>query len=289
MDTLKFKALKTAVELGSLTNAAAKLGYTQAGLTHMMNRLERELGCSLLSRDKYGVHLTDEGKRLMPYIDDLLKADEILEKEIVLAKEQRGHTIRIAAYTSIIGYWLPTAMSNFKKLYPYVNFEIIDDSIDEIYNLIQNGKADLGFVSRKEEMKCNYFHLKNDPLVAVLPPDSDIAKNLEKMPIEEFNGLQFIMPSLGFDADIIHVLKKHSVKPMINNTNVSDAGVVSMVSHGLGVSILSELILRNYSRNVKVLPLEPYSFRELGIISMPGLSKLSREFMEFVKNETNYD
>ncbi len=289
MDTLKFKALKTAVELGSLTNAAGELGYTQAGLTHMMNRLERELGCTLLSRDKYGVHLTNDGKRLMPYIENFLSAGDVLEKEIILAKEQRGHTIKIAAYTSIINYWLPTAMSRFKKTHPYVNFEIIDDSITGIYNLVCDGKADLGFVSRQDNVKCNFMHLKNDPLIAVLPPDSELADGLERFPVEKFSGQPFIMPSLGFDIDIIRVLEESGVKPLIDNTNVSDAGVLSMVEHGLGVSILSGLILRGNTHNVTAILLEPDSYRELGIISMPNISKLAREFAELVKNEAQTD
>ena len=46
MDSKKCAALLRAVELGSLTAAAGELGYTQAGLTNMMNALEAELGCA---------------------------------------------------------------------------------------------------------------------------------------------------------------------------------------------------------------------------------------------------
>lgn len=285
MDTLKFKALKVAVTEGSLTNAAASLGYTQAGLTHMMNRLEREIDCTLLKRDKFGVHLTDEGKRLMPYIEDMLSSSDKLEKEIALMKEQRGHTIRIAAYTSIISYWLPTIMSEFKKTHPNVSFEIIDDSVKGIYSLVCDGKADLGFVSRQDGARCNFTHLKNDRLIGVFPPDSETLKGLDSVSIEVFNDLPFIMPSLGFDMDIMRVLEKSGVYPKINKTNVNDAGVVSMVAHGLGVSILSELILRESVKNVITLPLMPDAYRDLGIISMPGLTKLSREFMEFAEKK----
>lgn len=289
MDTNKFKALKTAVELGSLTNAASVLGYTQAGLTHMMNRLERELDCTLLCRDKYGVHLTESGERLMPYVDELLRASDRLEKEIARAREQSVHTLRIAAYTSMINRWLPTLMSRFKQTHPYVNFEIIDDSIVGIYNLVYEGKADLGFVSKQDDIKCNFLHLKNDALLAVLPPDSDIADGQERIPVEEFSGLQFIMPSLGFDMDIMRALEKSGVRPIINNTNVNDAAVVSMVAHGLGASILSELILCDNTQRVRILPLMPESYRDLGIISMPGASELALEFMELSKNEINPD
>ena len=66
MDINKVKVLIYAVDNGSLLTAATKLGYTQAGLTHMMNSLESELGVVLLHRGKFGVRLTEEGERLMP-------------------------------------------------------------------------------------------------------------------------------------------------------------------------------------------------------------------------------
>ena len=54
MDTKKTKALLLALERGSLTAAAEELGYTQSGLTHMMNSLEDEAGIKLLVRSKGG-------------------------------------------------------------------------------------------------------------------------------------------------------------------------------------------------------------------------------------------
>ena len=39
MDTKKLEALAAAVQYGSFTRAAEALGYTQSGMTHMMNSL----------------------------------------------------------------------------------------------------------------------------------------------------------------------------------------------------------------------------------------------------------
>lgn len=50
MDTKKLAALAAAVRLGSFTRAAEELGYTQSGLTHMMNSLEKDVGFPLLVR-----------------------------------------------------------------------------------------------------------------------------------------------------------------------------------------------------------------------------------------------
>ena len=54
MDTRKLEALLTAVELGSFTRAAEVLGYSQYGLAHMMNRLDKDLGFPLLVRGRRG-------------------------------------------------------------------------------------------------------------------------------------------------------------------------------------------------------------------------------------------
>ena len=48
MESKKLEALLMAVDLGSFTKAAEVMGYTQSGLTHMMNSLEREVGFTLL-------------------------------------------------------------------------------------------------------------------------------------------------------------------------------------------------------------------------------------------------
>ena len=44
MDSKKFEILMPAVNLGSFSKASEVVGYTQSGLTHMMNSLEREIG-----------------------------------------------------------------------------------------------------------------------------------------------------------------------------------------------------------------------------------------------------
>lgn len=62
MESKKLEALLMAVDLGSFTKAAEVMGYTQSGLTHMMNSLEREVGFTLLERGRGGVP-TDEGRR----------------------------------------------------------------------------------------------------------------------------------------------------------------------------------------------------------------------------------
>ena len=54
MNDKKLRALLTAVQCGSFGKATAQLGYTQSGLTHMMNSLEKDIGFPLLERGRRG-------------------------------------------------------------------------------------------------------------------------------------------------------------------------------------------------------------------------------------------
>ena len=57
MESKKLEALLMAVDLGSFTKAAEVMGYTQSGLTHMMNSLEREV-----TSEKIGAMVMDRLK-----------------------------------------------------------------------------------------------------------------------------------------------------------------------------------------------------------------------------------
>ena len=84
METEKIRALLTAADLGSFSKAADALGYTQSGITHMMNALEEELGVPLLVRGNRGVRLTAEGERLAPLMRELVQTADRLEQELAL-------------------------------------------------------------------------------------------------------------------------------------------------------------------------------------------------------------
>ena len=48
MDSKKLEILMTAVDLGSFSKASEVVGYTQSGLTHLVDSLEREIGLRLV-------------------------------------------------------------------------------------------------------------------------------------------------------------------------------------------------------------------------------------------------
>ena len=82
MDVTLFRAFVRVSELGSITEAAPGLGYTQPGLSQRIQALERHLGCRLFVRGPQGVRLTDDGARALPYARMLVGVADALAQDL---------------------------------------------------------------------------------------------------------------------------------------------------------------------------------------------------------------
>ena len=285
MESKKLEALLMAVDLGSFTKAAEVLGYTQSGLTHMMNSLEKEVGFTLLERGRSGVRLTEEGERIAPAVREFLQANARLDSVIEQVASSRTEIIRVSAYASIAMHWLPGIIQRFREECPDVDVDIrMADHVDVPYELLAQGKMDAILVSPQDEGQYEWVHLADDPMFAVLPKDFD-TQGMTAFPLAAFEARDFIMPSQGFDKDIMRIFNRIGVKPHILPTWVDDPTVISMVSHGLGVSMMTELTVRGRTDGVKLLPVEPASSRELGLAvrSLDAASDGLRHFIDFTK------
>ena len=125
MDDKRLRALLTAVQCGSFGKATAQLGYTQSAMTHMVNKLEAELGCTLLTRSSHGVRLSEEGEHLLPYIQDYLRASETLRREAAAQGEAHNRVLRIGCFASIARARLPALLQKFRKLHPEIKIDVL--------------------------------------------------------------------------------------------------------------------------------------------------------------------
>lgn len=284
MDTRKLESFIAAAELGSFTKAAQILGYTQSGLTHMMKSLEQEMGVQLLVRSHSGISLSPAGKQLLPTIRRLLDAEKALQQELEQLQDARRESLRIGSYSSMAMHWLPLALKRFQQDHPGVNINVRMGTIEEIYSWVQDGTADLAFVSQQEGSRMKWIPLKEDKLVAILPPDYP-GPIPDKFPLSGFQGQPFLMPNFGFERDINKCLRAYGVEPDVKPSYVDDPVLISMVEHGLGMSMLSELIMTGRESRAHVLPTDPPIARSLGIIldeSRPA-SPLAMQFIKCAK------
>ncbi len=269
MESKKFKAFLAAVDMGSLTAAAAELGYTQAGLTNMMNSLENELGIGLLIRSKTGVRLSAAGRRLLPDIRAFVEAADRLTDTTERIRSASSSSIRVGAYSSVARHWLPPILAEFRRICPDTDVSVAMGGNKGIHDFVRSGELDCAFVSCHPSLRhgLDWISVKKDPLLAVLPKGYPLEG--DTFPVSNFSNEEFLMPSLGFDLDIMPVFnsQEQKVSPHIRYTNLDDAALVSMVAHGLGLTMLSELVMRSMNEDVQVVPISPPGYREIGIVT----------------------
>ena len=68
------------------------------------------------------------------------------------------------------------------------------------------------------------------------------------------------------DREVMQVFEQAGTAPRVRFTTLDDCAVMSMVEHGLGVSVLSELVLKGRRDDVQAVPLDPPAYRQLGIL-----------------------
>lgn len=285
MNIKKYEAFVRAVELGSLSKASEELGYTQSGISHMMQSLEDEVGFPLMIRTSTGIVPNSEGEMLLPIIRQLLSTNENLEQNIAKIKGVDIGHIRIASFSSMAIYWLPSIISTFQKDYPNVEIQIIEGGADRIEAMMDNHEADLCLYTGGEHRPFDWIPLCQDEMLALLPPGHPLASG-ESVPIEAFENEQFIMPLAGYDYEVHHVLDKLKHYPHIRFSACNDYAIISLVTAGLGVAILPELLLRNYANDAVALPLDPPQFRILGmgVPQLKAVSPVTKNFMRYIQD-----
>lgn len=289
MDAKKLEILMTAVDLGSFSRASEVVGYTQSGLTHLVNSLEREIGFPLIVRSHNGISLTEQGRDLMPDIRQFLQVNASLENRIQGIREKQTETIRIAAYASIAMFWMPEILYRFRRICPNVDVDLrmVDHAL-EPFELLQDGKTDVIFASRQNYGTCEWTPLYHELLYAILPRDYPL-KSPTEFPLKEFEGKEFLMPYGRFDIDVHAAFKREGVKANEQTVYVDDETVIRMVGKGLGISMMSELMIRGNTDDVLCIPVTPKSIRELGMGTEKGveLSESVRRLKECVVEYTS--
>lgn len=285
MESEKCRALLCAIDKGSITAAAETMGYTISGISRMMAALESEVGFPLLRRGREGVTPTNECLRLLPSLREMVAQAEQCRQ---MAGELRGvmsGTIAIGTFSSVATHWLPNMICAFQKDYPNIDFAILMGDYPEIEQWILQGRADCGFLRLPTRPELETVCLAQDELMAVLPEEHPLAQ-LEKVPVKALAEQPFILldKAGNRDRDVMQVFERVGIVPKIRFTTLDDYAVMSMVEHGLGVSILPRLVLRRIPYRIALRPLEQPAFRQIGLAMRRGeaLSPAAKKFLGYL-------
>lgn len=279
----KYQAFVATVECGSFTKASERIHYSQSGVSRMISDLEQEWSINLLERHKGGVRLTTDGARILPYAKSLCAE---YEKLLMAVDELRGvesGLIRIATFSSGASQWLPTMIRDFQAAYPKIAYEVLLGDYTEIEQWILDGRADCGFIPLPVHESLETVFLERDQMMAVLPRNHELA-GASSFPLEALDKEPFMILEKGAGAEVNAILKQRGVRPRVNFTTWDDYAIMAMVEKGLGMSILTEMIMRRCPYDVVALPLDKPVYRDI-CLAFRGKDRSSvalRRFIEYL-------
>lgn len=284
MSLQKYIALLKTVELGSISQAAEQMGYTQPAISHMIADLEKEWGVELLRRSRAGLEISSACQKLLPILRVIQSDCE--ELDFTVGEFHGIHTglVRVGLFTSVADMWLPGLLKSFQQLYPDIEFNLVNiDAYTEIEDWIRRGKVDCGFVSMPTVNDLNTHFLMRDELVAVLPPDHPLA-DAEEFPIEQLEGATFIQCREKTDFEVSRFLDRIPYTPSVRYEVGGDHTILSMVECGLGISITHSLIANNPRYNVVWKRFDKGQHRDIGIATAKNarLTSATKLFVDHV-------
>ena len=126
------------------SRAAERLHMSQPPLSQQIRLLESELDTALFDRSTRRVALTDAGAFLYPEAVRLLSAADGVDRLMDQHRHGRAGTLRVGLVDSAAYEVMPRVLSEYRRRWPRVGYELHTMSSDEQVQALRAGRIDLG-------------------------------------------------------------------------------------------------------------------------------------------------
>ena len=282
---IRYEIFLKVAELGNITQAAEALAYTQSGVSHAIAAMEREAGCTLFHRSKFGVKLTRQGEQLLPLVQELVNRQHALDQAMDALSNRVSGTLRIGSFTSFTAVWIPRLIREFTGKFPEVKIELTNGAYRDIEEKILSGKLDCGFLSAIEDDPLDFFPLLEDEILAIMSPEHALSSR-KSLPLQELKGHPLISQFQGSDHDVQQIFRKARIRPKAKYILDDDISVMGMVAQNEGIALMPKLMLKTASFDLTAIPLKPRQHRTIGLAALPQkeTTLLVRTFTGFCKS-----
>lgn len=290
MELRHLRAFAAAAEQESFTRAAEALELTQAAVSQQVAALEKELGTDLFQRRGRGVQLTEPGRRLYGYAQQILDLVNEASLQVGQVEQRIAGNLRIASSTVPAEWLLPELLAEFHTLWPHVreSLAVSDSSVATV--AVEAGEADVGFVGElPRSFTLEATSVAQDELVLFVAEEHPLAgKGTTTLKQLRNESLIVREPGSGSRRCVERALEEHGLEPaeltIAMEVNSNEA-IRAAVERGVGVAFLSQRANCDKSgmARVKVRGFRPR--RQLYVITDPRrIAKTpAREFLAFVE------
>ncbi len=267
--------------------AALRLNMAQPPLSQAIRRLELSLGIDLFNRSKRNVELSEAGKVfLIEAKRTLLQAD--VARKMAQSAAADTPEVRISFIGPALYQLLPEILVRFRAVAPNVHARLFESPTPRQIEGILSGDFHVGFITHGiRHAGCESKLVERSSFVAAVPADSPLAL-CKSVSLAELAQQPFILPPTKYTerSETLNLFKSAGVVPRVEQEASQTNTTLSLVSAGLGCSIVMATSALQAIRNVTFLPITdelPHARWELAMAWHPDhLSAETRSFLDLV-------
>jgi DNA-binding transcriptional LysR family regulator len=192
MDMAQLEGFLAVARHRNFTRAGRELRLSQPGVSRQMQRLEREVGVTLLERRDGRLTLTPAGERFLAYAQEALARHRQLLSQLQERPAAVAGELLIAASTTPGEFLVPELVTAFTARYPEVRPQVFITDSAQVVAELRERSWDVGFVgARLPGRGLQYDVVAEDEVVLAVPAGHPFAAR-KQVGLEELEGQPFL-------------------------------------------------------------------------------------------------
>ncbi|MGL5456462.1 MAG: LysR family transcriptional regulator [Citrobacter telavivensis] len=138
------------VSCGSFSAAARRLRKSQSTISTAIAHLEADLGVQLFDRSSRQPVLTEEGKKVLVYVQAILSASERLDEVALSLAGETEARLTFVLSDTLHPDVLEELMVQFDRQFPHTEFECLIGEDVDVIDLLQKERAQVGLIEARD-------------------------------------------------------------------------------------------------------------------------------------------
>lgn len=274
-------------EIKNYTVAADMLYISQSSLTKRIQKLEQAMGVKLFTRSTKSVELSQYGQVFYKYAKQIQTASEACSREIQ-DMVSHGNSLIIGCIPSILDYNISLLIFRYMSS-SGMQCQIKTEESEYLEKNLLTGHYDFAFIRDVDAtLPLTSIPFADDHMMVVLPKGHPLSHR-DHIYIKELRDEKFLLHPAGSRPyrNILSLCRKEKFEPNVVYTDPHMRNICSMVSSGMGISLLNEHLISKNVSGICAVPVAPAYTSQISLCysSDSELTPKQREFLAFYKKE----
>jgi LysR family hydrogen peroxide-inducible transcriptional activator len=142
----------------NFTRAAARCNVSQPSLTRAISNLEKEFGGLLFNRERSNTHLTELGRVVKPYLDQVYEQAATALAHARKFENARSVELRLGLMCTIAPTQFVELVSQMSSAHPDIHIEIADSNAGNLDSKLSMGELEVAIYCRPERTRDEHLH-----------------------------------------------------------------------------------------------------------------------------------